>query len=97
VLFQHCSSHGLLLFFCSELFINIFCVFLIINRDEKSQLLLGIRRANRQQTSMPLSVLSTDSMHIGVLAAAAHAAANQSPFTVFYNPRSVGATVAMIF
>lgn len=57
-------------------------------RDEKSQLLLGIRRANRQQTSMPLSVLSTDSMHIGVLAAAAHAAANQSPFTVFYNPRT---------
>eukprot|EP00252_Welwitschia_mirabilis_P016032 TRINITY_DN354_c0_g1_i14.p1 TRINITY_DN354_c0_g1~~TRINITY_DN354_c0_g1_i14.p1 ORF type:complete len:1107 (+),score=229.86 TRINITY_DN354_c0_g1_i14:703-4023(+) len=57
-------------------------------RDEKSQLLLGIRRANRQQTSIPLSVLSSDSMHIGVLAAAAHAAANQSPFTVFYNPRT---------
>ncbi|GLJ24266.1 hypothetical protein SUGI_0462730 [Cryptomeria japonica] len=57
-------------------------------RDEKSQLLLGIRRANRQQTPMPLAVLSSDSMHIGVLAAAAHAAANQSPFTVFYNPRT---------
>ncbi|KAL8040057.1 hypothetical protein ABFX02_10G075400 [Erythranthe guttata] len=27
-------------------------------------------------------------MHIGVLAAAAHAAANNSPFTVFYNPRA---------
>lgn len=26
-------------------------------------------------------------MHIGILAAAAHAAANNSPFTVFYNPR----------
>ncbi|XP_062116503.1 auxin response factor 19-like isoform X2 [Humulus lupulus] len=25
-------------------------------------------------------------MHIGILAAAAHAAANNSPFTVFYNP-----------
>lgn len=58
-------------------------------RDEKSQLLLGIRRANRQQTtSLPSSVLSADSMHIGVLAAAAHAAANRSPFTVFYNPRA---------
>lgn len=59
----------------------------IVNRDEKSQLLVGIRRANRQQTTLPSSVLSADSMHIGVLAAAAHAAANQSPFTVFYNPR----------
>ncbi|KVI07816.1 hypothetical protein Ccrd_013825 [Cynara cardunculus var. scolymus] len=58
-----------------------------ISGDEKSQLLLGVRRANRQQTSLPSSVLSADSMHIGVLAAAAHAAANRSPFTIFYNPR----------
>eukprot|EP00268_Persea_americana_P015435 TRINITY_DN17114_c0_g1_i1.p1 TRINITY_DN17114_c0_g1~~TRINITY_DN17114_c0_g1_i1.p1 ORF type:complete len:1060 (+),score=194.28 TRINITY_DN17114_c0_g1_i1:780-3959(+) len=57
-------------------------------RDEKSQLLLGVRRANRQLTALPSSVLSADSMHIGVLAAAAHAAANRSPFTVFYNPRA---------
>uniref|UniRef100_A0A7N0R9R5 Auxin response factor n=1 Tax=Kalanchoe fedtschenkoi TaxID=63787 RepID=A0A7N0R9R5_KALFE len=56
-------------------------------RDEKSQLMVGIRRANRQQTTLPSSVLSADSMHIGVLAAAAHAAANRSPFTIFYNPR----------
>lgn len=57
-------------------------------RDEKSQLLLGVRRANRQQASLPSSVLSADSMHIGVLAAAAHAAANRSTFTIFYNPRA---------
>ncbi|KAK1309420.1 Auxin response factor 16 [Acorus calamus] len=57
-------------------------------RDERSQLLLGIRRANRQQTALSSSVLSSDSMHIGVLAAAAHAAANNSPFTIFYNPRT---------
>ncbi|KAF7829593.1 auxin response factor 5 [Senna tora] len=57
-------------------------------RDEKSQLLVGVRRANRQQTTLPSSVLSADSMHIGVLAAAAHAAANHSPFTIFYNPRA---------
>lgn len=56
-------------------------------RDEKSQLLLGVRRVNRQQTTLPSSVLSTDSMHIGILAAAAHASANRSPFTIFYNPR----------
>ncbi|KAL2468267.1 Auxin response factor 5 [Forsythia ovata] len=57
-------------------------------RDEKSQLLLGVRRVNRQQTALPSSVLSADSMHIGILAAAAHAAANRSPFTIFYNPRA---------
>ncbi|KAL1568142.1 auxin response factor 19-like isoform X1 [Salvia divinorum] len=57
-------------------------------RDEKQQLLLGIRRANRQPANLSSSVLSSDSMHIGVLAAAAHAAANSSPFTVFFNPRS---------
>eukprot|EP00249_Psilotum_nudum_P022704 c28614_g4_i2 orf=476-3322(-) len=57
-------------------------------RDEKGQLLLGIRRASRQQTALPSSVLSSDSMHIGVLAAAAHAAATSSRFIVFYNPRA---------
>ncbi|CAK9258549.1 unnamed protein product [Sphagnum jensenii] len=56
-------------------------------RDDKGQLLLGIRRVHRQQTIMPSSVLSSDSMHIGVLAAANHAAATNSRFTIFYNPR----------
>lgn len=58
-------------------------------RNEKNQLFLGIRRATRPQTVMPSSVLSSDSMHIGLLAAAAHAAATNSCFTVFYNPRWV--------
>ncbi|KAJ4774715.1 Auxin response factor [Rhynchospora pubera] len=57
-------------------------------RDEKAQLLVGIRRANRQMPSLPSSVLSTDSMHIGVLAAAAHSASSRSPFTIYYNPRT---------
>ncbi|KAL8265995.1 hypothetical protein R6Q59_003339 [Mikania micrantha] len=56
--------------------------------NDKNQLLLGIRRANRPQTVMPSSVLSSDSMHIGLLAAAAHAAATNSCFTIFYNPRA---------
>ncbi|CAM0909731.1 unnamed protein product [Alopecurus aequalis] len=60
----------------------------IFVRDERHQLLLGIRRANRQPTNISSSVLSSDSMHIGILAAAAHAAANNSPFTIFYNPRA---------
>nr|ARR29255.1 auxin response factor 6 [Ceratopteris pteridoides] len=57
-------------------------------RNDKGQLLLGIRRATRPQTVMPSSVLSSDTMHIGVLAAAAHAANTGSRFTVFYNPRA---------
>ncbi|XP_057545572.1 auxin response factor 19-like isoform X1 [Amaranthus tricolor] len=57
-------------------------------RDEKSHLQLGIRRANRQQPALASSVISSDSMHIGILAAAAHAASNNSPFTIFYNPRA---------
>ncbi|XP_006659604.2 auxin response factor 21 [Oryza brachyantha] len=57
-------------------------------RDGRQQLLLGIRRANRQPTNLSSSVLSSDSMHIGVLAAAAHAAANNSQFTIYYNPRA---------
>ncbi|KAH9747923.1 auxin response factor 6 [Citrus sinensis] len=56
--------------------------------NDKNQLLLGIRRANRPPTVMPSSVLSSDSMHLGLLAAAAHAAATNSRFTIFYNPRA---------
>ncbi|CAN0896681.1 Auxin response factor 6 [Linum grandiflorum] len=56
--------------------------------NEKNQMLLGIRHANRPQTFMPSSVLSSDSMHIGLLAAAAHAAATNSRFTIFFNPRA---------
>lgn len=71
-----------------QIFINFdFCFPLI--RNDKNQLLLGIRRANRPQTVMPSSVLSSDSMHLGLLAAAAHAAATISRFTIFYNPRYV--------
>ncbi|XP_076957092.1 auxin response factor 6-like [Bidens hawaiensis] len=55
---------------------------------EKNQLLIGIRHANRPQTVVPSSVLSSESMHLGLLAAAAHAAATNSRFTIFYNPRA---------
>uniref|UniRef100_M4DJ39 Auxin response factor n=1 Tax=Brassica campestris TaxID=3711 RepID=M4DJ39_BRACM len=57
-------------------------------RDEKSQLTLGLRLANRQTPTLSSSVISSDSMHIGILAAAAHANANNSPFTIFFNPRA---------
>ncbi|MCO5560505.1 hypothetical protein L7F22_014120 [Adiantum nelumboides] len=54
-------------------------------RNDKDNLFLGIRRAKWPQTNSS-AVLSSDSMHIGVLAAAAHAAATNSRFTIFYNP-----------
>ncbi|KAJ6826981.1 auxin response factor 16 isoform X1 [Iris pallida] len=57
-------------------------------RDEKSQLLLGITRANRQPPALSSSVLSSDRMHIGILAAAADAAAKNSRFSIFYIPRA---------
>ncbi|KAH0885405.1 hypothetical protein HID58_061501 [Brassica napus] len=60
----------------------------IFIRNEKNQLFLGIRRAIRPQTIVPSSVLSSDSMHIGLLAAAAHASATNSCFTVFFHPRA---------
>lgn len=84
------ENDSVMLFFCYSVTarVDVF-TFLVMSRDEKSQLLLGIRRANRQPTNISSSVLSSDSMHIGILAAAAHAAANSSPFTVFYNPRLV--------
>ncbi|KAL8171282.1 hypothetical protein V2J09_023086 [Rumex salicifolius] len=56
--------------------------------NEQNQLFVGIRRANRPQNAMPSSVMSSDSMHIGLLAAAAHAAATNSCFTIFFNPRT---------
>ena len=63
------------------------------DRNERNQLLLGIRRANRHQIVMPSSFLSSDSMHLGLLAAAAHASATNSRFTIFYNPRYGGLAV----
>lgn len=90
---RFCSFYLVLVLFDFSTFLAwvfIFTVLLCqnpINRNEKNQLLLGIRRAIRPQTVMPSSVLSSDSMHIGLLAAAAHAAATNSCFTIFYNPR----------
>lgn len=62
-------------------------LYFLLFRNERNQLLLGIRHATRPQTIVPSSMLSSDSMHIGLLAAAAHAAATNSCFTVFYHPR----------
>ncbi|KAK9164418.1 hypothetical protein Syun_005320 [Stephania yunnanensis] len=61
---------------------------IIFIRDDRSQLLVAVRRANCQKAGLPSSILSEESMHIGVLAAAAHAAATRTSFSIFYNPRA---------
>lgn len=55
-------------------------------RGENGELRVGIRRAKRQQTIQP-SVLSSDSMHMGVVATASYAINTRTMFSVFYKPR----------
>ncbi|XP_071702922.1 auxin response factor 18-like isoform X2 [Rutidosis leptorrhynchoides] len=57
-------------------------------RGENGELRVGVRRQARQQTSMPSSVISSQSMHLGVLATASHAVSTQTRFVVFYKPRT---------
>ncbi|KAG9448225.1 hypothetical protein H6P81_014353 [Aristolochia fimbriata] len=57
-------------------------------RGENGELRVGVRRLARQQSTMPSSVISSQSMHLGVLATASHAVTTQSLFTVYYKPRT---------
>lgn len=54
---------------------------------------MGVRRAMRQQANVPSSVISSHSMHLGVLATALHAIQTGTIFTVYYKPRYVINTV----
>ncbi|XP_021905101.1 LOW QUALITY PROTEIN: auxin response factor 11-like [Carica papaya] len=56
-------------------------------RGENGELRVGVRRVARQQSSMPSSVISSQSMHLGVLATASHAVSTQTLFVVYYKPR----------
>ncbi|XP_010266558.1 PREDICTED: auxin response factor 9-like [Nelumbo nucifera] len=57
-------------------------------RGENGELRVGVRRLARQQSTMPSSVISSQSMHLGVLATASHAVATQTLFIVYYKPRT---------
>ncbi|VVA90979.1 unnamed protein product [Arabis nemorensis] len=48
---------------------------------------IGVRRVMRQQVNMPSSVISTESMHFGVLANTAHSIKTRSVFKIFVKPR----------
>ncbi|XP_074265012.1 auxin response factor 9-like isoform X2 [Silene latifolia] len=56
-------------------------------RGENGELRVGVRRVARQQSNMPSSVISSQSMHLGVLATASHAISTQTFFVVYYKPR----------
>ena len=75
---KHVQHSGLLLSDCS-----------IASRGDNGELRVGVRRAMRQQTNVPSSVISSHSMHLGVLATAWHAVNTGTMFTVYYKPRYV--------
>ncbi|KAK9668419.1 hypothetical protein RND81_13G059300 [Saponaria officinalis] len=56
-------------------------------RGENGELRVGVRRVTRQQSNMPSSVISSQSMHLGVLATASHAITTHTFFVVYYKPR----------
>uniref|UniRef100_A0A803NVL1 Auxin response factor n=1 Tax=Cannabis sativa TaxID=3483 RepID=A0A803NVL1_CANSA len=60
----------------------------IFLRGENGELRVGVRRAMRKQENVPSSVISSHSMHLGVLATAWHAISTGTMFTVYYKPRT---------
>ncbi|KAM0826961.1 hypothetical protein ACQ4PT_068507 [Festuca glaucescens] len=60
----------------------------IFLRGESGELRVGVRRAMRQMSNVPSSVISSHSMHLGVLATTWHAINTKSMFTVYYKPRT---------
>ncbi|CAD6256916.1 unnamed protein product [Miscanthus lutarioriparius] len=60
----------------------------IFLRGDNGELRVGVRRAMRQQANVPSSVISSHSMHLGVLATAWHAVNTGIMFTVCYKPRT---------
>ncbi|EOA26754.1 hypothetical protein CARUB_v10022841mg [Capsella rubella] len=56
-------------------------------RGETGDLRVGVRHLARQQSTMPASVISSQSMRLGVLATASHAVNTKSIFIVLYKPR----------
>ncbi|XP_066331725.1 auxin response factor 7-like [Miscanthus floridulus] len=60
----------------------------IFLRGEHGDLRVGVRRLMRQLNNMPSSVISSHSMHLGVLATASHAISTGTLFSVFYKPRT---------
>ncbi|XP_008813740.2 auxin response factor 7-like isoform X2 [Phoenix dactylifera] len=59
----------------------------IFLRSENGELRVGVRRAMRQHNSASASVISGQSMQLGLLASASHAITTGTMFSVYYWPR----------
>ncbi|XP_039031654.1 auxin response factor 18-like isoform X1 [Hibiscus syriacus] len=57
-------------------------------RSDNGELRVGVRRLACQPSTMPSSVISSQSIYLGVLATAAHAVTTQTLFVVYYKPRT---------
>ncbi|KAM2483502.1 hypothetical protein ACFX1W_041125 [Malus domestica] len=57
-------------------------------RGDNGELRVGVRRLARQQSQIPSSVISSQSMHLGVLATASHALMTKTLFVVYSKPRT---------
>lgn len=57
-------------------------------RGEDGELRVGVKRLAQHKSTIPSSVISSRSMHLGVLATASHAVTTQTFFTVCYKPRT---------
>nr|PNR52913.1 hypothetical protein PHYPA_009288 [Physcomitrium patens] len=60
----------------------------IFLRGENGQLRVGVRRASKQLPQTRSTHFSNANLHLGVLAAASHAATERLRFSVIYNPRT---------
>ncbi|KAF7150732.1 hypothetical protein RHSIM_Rhsim02G0248200 [Rhododendron simsii] len=60
----------------------------VSSKGENGELRVGVRRAARQQFTMPSSVISSQRMHLGVQAAAYNAPANWTVFFAYDKPSS---------
>lgn len=63
-------------------------MFLLLS-GENDQLRVGVRRASKQLPLVRSTYFSSANLHLGVLAAASHAAKENIRFSVIYNPRLV--------
>lgn len=57
-------------------------------RGTNGEMRVGVRRHEKQKSPMPPSVISSQSMHLGVLATASHAITTHTFFLVHYKPRT---------
>ncbi|KAI8569817.1 hypothetical protein RHMOL_Rhmol02G0305900 [Rhododendron molle] len=64
-------------------------------RGENGELQVGVRRAARQQSTMPSSLISIQNMHIGLQGAASLALAQRTIFFVPNKPRFTGTIVGV--